>query len=236
MKDNNRKTSTNLLAAATVCAVALLIFVIVNKVKRPNAKQTPEALRQKNSNRIDIAITTKSLPAGTAISPNDIIVETVSLIKCPDFLYVHPANPTRIIGQVLAKPVVDGQALTLDCFAKGGTEPMGDMEAMTIFRMPITNKEIQNLDKIHVGCLVDVHINDNETNNTTILRGIHVIGISGDAVILNSDSKEKKKILSLLIKSQQEQMISTALKNNKVSLSLTESTYVSDIEKGPVVP
>lgn len=219
MKDNNKKTSTNLLAFATVCSVALLIFVIVNQVKRPNTKLTPESLRQKNLERIDVTIATKKLQTGMVIIPNDIKIEAVQ----PDSLPVEILiKPKEAIGRVLAYGVLEGQVLTESSFVSGTTQVMGDMEDMTIFRMPVKNKEIQNLDKIHVGCLVDVHINDNETNKKTILRGIHVIGISDGAVILNSDSKEKKKILSLLIKSQQENMISTALKNNKVSISLIQ--------------
>ena len=66
---------------------------------------------------VEVAICKESLPTGTVIT-NEIIVKEV--VSRNEVLEGPLPNTMKIIGRVLAVPVVEGQVLTEACFVKEG--------------------------------------------------------------------------------------------------------------------
>jgi pilus assembly protein CpaB len=184
---------------------------------------------------VEVAICKESLPTGTVITNKLIVKEVVSRNEVPE----GPLpNTLKIIGRVLAVPVVEGQVLTEACFVKEG---IGEKLASQIphgFRavtVTVTSKIMTDRILLYPGCMVDVLVcyslrnrdDGGETVSQTMLVGLHVLAISGDTVV--SQTKEEggaKKHTSratrvtLLVTPKQAQTLFLAADNGSLSMTL----------------
>lgn len=184
---------------------------------------------------VEVAICKESLPSGTVITNELIVKEMVSRSEVPE----GPLpNTLKIIGRVLAVPVVEGQVLQESCFVKEGVGeklaaqiPHG-MRAVTV---TVTSKIMPDRILLYPGCMVDVIVcyslrsssDGGEAVSQTMLVGIHVLGVSGDTVVSQTEEEggAKKRTSSgtrvtLLVTPQQAQALQLAADNGSLSMSL----------------
>ena len=191
----------------------------------------------KQSADIEVAMAKASLPAMTVITLNHIIKEKISRADMPQGQLVSPA---RVIGRVLAMPVMEGQVLTESCFVTEGTGsllaaalPHG-MRAVTV---SVSSKAMPDSILLYPGCVVDVLVayrlsgraSEGQALSTTMLRGMQVLAVSGESVISNPDVEEsgtKKRetnrgtLVTLMVDTKQAEALQLAVENGTISLSI----------------
>jgi len=213
--------------AAAACAAVLM-----------GALNVSSSSADTKSADIEVAMAKQSLPAMTVITLNHIIKDEVSRNDLPQGQLVSPA---RVIGRVLAMPVVEGQVLTNSCFVTEGAGsqlaaaiPHG-MRAVTV---SVSSKSMPDGILLYPGCVVDVLVayrlsgrsSEGQAGSTTMLRGIQVIAVAGESVISNSDvekeSGTRKRTTSsglqvtLLVDTKQAEALQIAIENGNISLSI----------------
>jgi Flp pilus assembly protein CpaB len=146
---------------------------------------------------IEVAICKESLPIGTVITNDLIVNEVISRNKVPE----GPLpNTLKIIGRVLAVPVVEGQVLTEACFVKEGVGDIIDLQIPHGYRavtVTVTSKIMTDRILLYPGCMVDVLVryslrnrdDGGEAVSQTMLVGLHVLAISGDTVVSQTDEE-----------------------------------------------
>lgn len=186
----------------------------------------------------EVAMAKTSLPAMTVITLDHIIKEKIERNDLPQGQLV---SPERIIGRVLAMPVVEGQVLTDSCLVTDGAGsqlaaaiPHG-MRAVTV---SISSKSMPDSILLYPGCVVDVLVSyrlstkasDGQAGSTTMLRGIQVIAVEGESVVSNPDIEEESKtrsrntsrgaLVTLLVDTKQAEALQLAIENGNISLSI----------------
>jgi Flp pilus assembly protein CpaB len=168
---------------------------------------------------VEVAMARVSLPAITVITHKHINTEIVSRDELPRGQLV---GPSQVLGRVLAMPVVEGQVLTESCFVPAGTAallavaiPHG-MRAVTV---SVSDKGMPDSALLYPGCVVDVlaeynsSSSEDEALSTTILRGIHVLAISGNGT-------SRGNMLTLLLTIRQAEALSLAIEKGSISLAV----------------
>jgi pilus assembly protein CpaB len=193
--------------------------------------------RQNTSENIEVAMAKVSLPAMTVLTLEHINEEAISRDELPEGQLV---SPSRIIGRVLAVPVVEGQVLTESCFVTEGTGallaaslPHG-MRAVTV---AVSSKSMPDSILLYPGCVVDVLVcyrlssreSEGQALSTTMLRGIQVLAVSGDSVVSNPESQEeggtkrrsnRGTLVTIMVDPKQAEALQLAMENGSISLSL----------------
>lgn len=204
------------------------------------------------SDKIEVAMAKRALPAITVITIDHINTEMVSRDELPPGRLV---SPTQIIGRVLAMPVVEGQVLTESCFVPAGTAsllaaaiPHG-MRAVTV---TVPSRGMPDNALLYPGCVVDVLVSyqlsgntDGEALSTTMLRGIQVLAISGDSVITNPETEEEKgtkkpsksrgSLVTLLVDTEQAEALQLAIENGNLMLSIRNPRDKDDFDEDPSI-
>ena len=192
---------------------------------------------------VEVAICKESLPTGTVIT-NEIIVKEV--VSRNEVLEGPLPNTMKIIGRVLAVPVVEGQVLTEACFVKEGVGAKIDSQIPHGYRavtVTVTSKIMPDRALLYPGCVVDVLVcyslrnrdDGGETVSQTMLVGIHVLAISGDTVVSKTegDGGAKKRIsratrVTLLVTPKQAQALFLAADNGSLSMTLRNPLKVNN--------
>jgi Flp pilus assembly protein CpaB len=199
---------------------------------------------------VEVAICKESLPTGTVITNELIVKEVVSRNEVPE----GPLpNTLKIIGRVLAVPVVEGQVLTEACFVKEG---IGEKLASQIphgFRavtVTVTSKIMPDSVLLYPGCVVDVLVcytlrnrgDGGEAVSQTMLVGIRVLAISGDTVVSQTEEEggAKKRPsrgtrVTLLVTPKQVQALQLAADNGSLSMTLRNPLDKQPIDEEPSV-
>ncbi len=225
--------------AAAACA-AILVGILRTD------SSADEDLSQQD---VEVAMAKISMPAMTVVTLDHIIKETVSKDDLPEG---RLSSPARVIGRVLAVPVVEGQILTNSCFVTEGTGaqlaaalPHG-MRAVTIH---LARGAIPDEILLYPGCVVDVLVSfkllsvdssKGQAISTTMLRGIQVLVVAGDSVVSNPDDEEAKDsviasrtsretTVTLLVDPKQAEALQLATDNGNISLAIR-----NPLDKRPV--
>jgi len=213
--------------AAAACAAVLM-----------GALNVSSSSEDTKSADFEVAMAKQSLPAMTVITLNHIIKEKVSRNDLPQGQLVSPA---RVIGRVLAMPVVEGQVLTNSCFVTEGAGsqlaaaiPHG-MRAVTV---SVSSRSMPDSILLYPGCVVDVLVSyrlssrssEGQAGTTTMLRGIQVIAVAGESVVSNPADEEKSgtksrntsrgTLVTLLVDTKQAEALQIAIENGNISLSI----------------
>jgi Flp pilus assembly protein CpaB len=223
--------------------IGIVILLILGLIAAACAALLMGTLRIKSSAsgqkqaKIEVAMAMKSLNAGTIISKNDINTESVSRDELPQGKLV---GPLKIIGRVLAWPIVEGQVFTEACLVPEGTPSILASQipkGMRVFSVPITSRAKPDHILLYPGCVVDVLVeyklsrnSKGEALSTTMFRGLRVLAISGDTVISNPDEEDNGKkssssrrgglIVSLLVEPKQAEALQLAAENGSITMSL----------------
>lgn len=194
----------------------------------------------KNSSAVfEVAMAKRTLPAMTVITLDHVVKETVTKNDLPQGQRL--ASPTRVIGRILAVPVVEGQVLTESCFVTEGTGaqlaaalPHG-MRAVTV---AVSSKAMPDSILLYPGCVVDVLVayrlssrsSEGQALSTTMLRGVQVLAVSGESVVSNPDEEEKSSTrtrptsrsvtVTLMVDTKQAEALQLAVENGNITLSI----------------
>jgi pilus assembly protein CpaB len=203
---------------------------------------------------IEVAVANASLPAMTIMTNDYIDTETFSRHELPKGTLVRP---TQVIGRVLAVPVVEGQILTESCFVPSGTasEIIGQIpNGMRAYTVHVSSKGMPDRALLYPGCVVDVLVAyrlssrdaDGDALSTTMLRGVQVLGISGDLVAANQEGEEEKGAqkrdtsqgeasVTLLVDTKQAEALQLAQENGTITLSIRNPVDKKEFDEDPTV-
>ena len=194
---------------------------------------------------IEVGLAKVSLPAGTVITTEDIVMDMVSKDQLPEGSFT---SPLQILGNVLAMPVVEGQILTKSCFLKEG---IGALLASQIphgmrgVSVTITSRIMPDSILLYPGCVVDVLVCYQLPNRSdgaealaqTMLVGIHVLAVSGDSVVskpaeeggAKRSSSGRGRLVTLLVNPNQAEALMLAVGSGELSMTLR-----NPLDKDPV--
>jgi len=225
------KTSKKGMPKLLVLCIAVYAFLFLIVPLSFDNSPTPE----KPPETIEVAMAKLSLPAMTVITQGQIMKEKISRAHLPQGKLISPA---RVIGRVLAMPVVESQVLTDSCFVPEGAGsqlaaaiPKG-MRAVTV---SVSRKSMPDRILLYPGCVVDVLVSyrlsgrssEGQAGTTTMLRKVKVIAVSGKSVVSKPEEEggTKKRtgretLVTLLLASNQAEALSLAIQNGSISLSI----------------
>ena len=224
-----------ILGAVAAASAAVLMGALSISSSGPDEKQ---------SDSIEVAMAKVSLPAATVITIELINQEMVSRDELPKG---NLAGPLQILGRVLAVPVVEGQVLTESCFVREGVGAILASQiphGMRAISIPVTSKVMPDRILLYPGCVVDVVVAYKLTRNPkgealsqTMLRGIHVLAISGDSVVSKPEeeggakkrSSNRGMLVTLLVAPNQVEALQLAAENGNLTMSLR-----NPLDKKPV--
>lgn len=192
----------------------------------------------KNTQSFEVVVAKKSLPAMSVVTVDDFVKQKIARNELPQQGQI--SNPTRVIGRVLAMPVVEGQVLTESCFIADGTGAQlaaAIPEGMRMFTVNLNSKAIPDRLLIYPGCVVDVLVSfklssqdrAGQALSTNVLQNIQVLAVQGESVVSKSaadDGKESKPRpqsgglqVTLLVNEQQAKALQLAVDNGNISLA-----------------
>ena len=205
---------------------------------------------------VEILVATKSMPAMVVVAADNVAKQTVKRSEMPTNALT---NTVQVVGQVLIGPVLEGQPFTSKQLAStdsgmhlAATLPEG-FRAMSILLSDETGIE----DVLYPGSLVDVVASfklprvdgssSAEVVSATILQGIQVLAVGKRTIVSEQNDAERivddkrGRMITLMVNSQQAEMLNLASTNGKVSVSLRnpldqvdaplEGTRLSDLSK-----
>ena len=213
---------------AAACA-ALLVGVL----------GTGSSTRVEAASGIEVAVAKRSLPAVTVITLEHVAKQAVGKNDLPQGQGLL-ANPTRVIGRILAVPVVEGQVLTESCFVSDG---MGAQlaaaipEGMRAVTLSLSSRALPDALLLYPGSVVDVLFSfkfsgrdiKGEAGCLTILSGIQVLVVQGDSVVANPEQEGAAKTrrsgggglqVTLLVDPKQAEALQVLADNGNISLTI----------------
>ena len=208
---------------------ALSAVLLVNALRSEN----PAGQRLSGKGEVEAVVAVKSLPAMSLITPQNITVKNVPK-KGLDASYF--SEPDKVVGKVLAFPVVEGQVLTGKYLLTGGTGVQLAavlQPGMRAVSVPVSVHSVMG-GMLYSGCIVDViatfrlrnQDDRGQAMSTTLLRGVQVLAIQDTSVVstpaVKSDSRrsEGQLTVTLMVDTRQAEALQLAMDNGKISLAM----------------
>lgn len=187
---------------------------------------------------VAVAVAKRSLPATTVVTVDDFVKHTVSRAELSKR---QVSNPGRVVGRVLAVPVVEGQILNESHFLpdRTGVQLAAALpDGMRAFTISLSGSTIPDRFLLYPGCVVDVlsssklEIPDarEESVCTTILQGIQVLAVHSRSLVLNPQAEEDDEAtptyvtdalkVTLLVDRRQAEILQSAIDNGNISLAI----------------
>ena len=183
---------------------------------------------------IAVMVARRSLPAMTVVTVDDFVKHMVLRREFPKG---QISSPTRVIGRVLAIPVVEGQVLTESCFVSEGTGAQlvaAIPDSLKPFTLYLSSTAAP--DRLYPGSVVDVLFSPKLSGRdapgkatvTTILRGIQVLAVEGNSVVSNPEQEGEAKTrrvgggvqVTLLVYKEQAEALRWAVGRGNISLAI----------------
>lgn len=210
---------------AALCTTLLVSSVL--------ARQETEPIAQ-DQTHVDIVVAKRPLSALTVVSGGDLEVRSVPKDELPE---EYLSNAVQVAGKVLATAVTEGQPFTPGLFADKGSGihlaaaiPPG-MRAVSISLSDYSGLE----GLLYPGCVVDVAVSFRpsqdarlgEAISTTILEGVQVLAVESRTVVSPGDQAAdaglrsgRKRVVTLMVTSQQAKAVQLAMEHGAISLAL----------------
>ncbi|UCC97448.1 MAG: Flp pilus assembly protein CpaB [Phycisphaerales bacterium] len=228
-------------AVAAACA-ALLVGAMGAGSSASAAKSSPG---------VEVVVAAKSLPAMTVVTLEHFTKQAVPRNELPQGQQL--TNPIRVVGRILAVPVIEGQVLTESCFVADGSGAQlaaALPEGMRAFTVNLSSRAIPDQFLLYPGCVVDVLVSfrlsssprsEGQAISTTMLRGIQVLVVSGESVVstpeeeqasqrTRSTSTSRGLQVTLLVDSKQAEALQLAVDNgSSISLAIRNPLDKSQI-------
>ena len=217
---------------AIVVLVIFGLLAALSAVLLVNALRSGEP-RLSGKGEVEAVVAVKSLPAMSLITPQDITVKNVPR-KNLDASYFSKTD--KVVGKVLAFPVVEGQVLTGKYLLTGGTGAQLAavlQPGMRAVSVPVSKHSVMG-GMLYSGCIVDViatfrlrsQDDRGQAMSTTLLRGIQVLAIQDESVVstpaVKSDSRgsEGQLTVTLMVDTRQAEALQLAMDSGKISLAM----------------
>ena len=180
-------------------------------------------------------VAARDLEARTVVETNAVEVRTASSKEVPVGSFSQPAH---VIGQVLRRPLKQGQLFDPSCFSSEGTGVVlaGALQAgKRAVSVPLSDSGgVEAL--LYPGCMVDVlcvmQLKDDEglgdqPMSMTLLQGIYVLAV-GDQTVVTPVTPEEKGLVgkapastvTVLVDTKQAEMLYLARQRGSVSVAL----------------
>jgi Flp pilus assembly protein CpaB len=194
----------------------------------------------KNAPGIEVVVAAKSLPAMTVVTLEHFTKQAVARNELPQGQQL--VSPIRVVGRILAVPVVEGQVLTESCFVPEGSGAQlaaALPEGMRAFTVNLSSRALPDEFLLYPGCVVDVLVSfklsssarsEGQAISTTMLRGIQVLAVSGQSVVSNGEEEQNSQKtrttsrglqVTLLVDSKQAEALQLAADNgSSISLAI----------------
>lgn len=224
----------------------IVIFILLGLVAAACSALLMGALRADSASGentapgIEVVMAKTSLPAMMVLTRDNIITETVSADELPEG---RLSSPARIVGRILAVPVVEGQILTESFFVTEGSGAQlaaAIPHGMRAFTINLSRGAIPDQLLLYPGCVVDVLVawrlqqrsSEAQALSHTMLREIQVLAVAGDSVISNPAEEEANAsarprrantatTVTLLVSPRQAEALQLAVDNgSSISLSI----------------
>lgn len=223
-------TIAALILVGLIAAGAAAVLAVT--LKTDFGRSTADA----GSQKIEIIVASKALPAMSMIESNAIAKITATKSEAPANAVT---NSAQIIGRVLLVPILEGQAFTTAQFATSdsglqlaATIPEGS-RAMSVMLSDETGIE----DLLYPGSIVDVVASfrlptvtggtSAEVVSVTLLQGLQVLAIGGRSIISEEKdptdvdpSGRRGRMITLMVNTAQAEALQLAATHGKVSVSL----------------
>ena len=186
---------------------------------------------------IEVAVAKRSLPAMTVITLDYVAKQAVPKNDLPQGQGLL-ANPARVIGRILAVPVVEGQVLTESCFISDGAGAQlvaAIPDGMRAVTLNLNSRAVPDALFLYPGSVVDVLFSFKlssrsvgEAGSLTILSGIQVLAVDGESVVSNPEQEAKAKMrpassglqVTLLVDQKQAEALQVLADNGNISLTI----------------
>ncbi len=186
---------------------------------------------------IEVAVAKRSLPAMTVVTLEHVAKQRVAKNDLPQGQGLL-LDPARVIGRVLAVPVVEGQVLTDSCFVLEGTgaQVLAAMpDGMRAVTLSLSGRAVPDALFLYPGSVVDVLFSFKlsaksvgEAGSLTILSGIQVIAVDGASVVSNPEQEATAKTrraggsvqVTLMVDQKQAEALQVLADNGNISLTI----------------
>jgi pilus assembly protein CpaB len=227
-----------LLGAVAASSAALLVNAL--RVQAAGL-QAPDANTPAGASpEVNVLVSRRAMPAMTVLESGVVYVKSMPREQAPAH---YISNPVDVVGKVLAKPIVEGQAFTTAYFSDSGASqqvaaviPAGKRAV----GIAVTNYAgLEGL--LYPGCVVDVLVSlkpangrdgaQREAFTTTLLENIQVLAIEQQTVVspgkmvnqidnaANSRANDNHSV-TLLVDSRQAKALQLAMEQGTLSLAL----------------
>ena len=186
---------------------------------------------------IEVAVAKRSLPAMTVITLDYVAKQAVPKSDLPQGQGLL-ANPARVIGRILAVPVVEGQVLTESCFISDGAGAQlvaAIPDGMRAVTLNLNSRAVPDALFLYPGSVVDVLFSFKlssksvgEAGSLTILSGIQVLAVDGESVVSNPEQVAAAKTrrsssglqVTVLVDQKQAEALQVLADNGNISLTI----------------
>lgn len=201
--------------------VALILVGLVAIWRSPTVARATEK-------EVTVMVASRDLPVATVIDVSCIGEQMVSSSKV---VAGACSDKTQVIGKVLARPLIAGEAFLEDSFAKGANAELA-AKLPPGTRLVTISFSDDAAGRVYPGCLVDVNVDLNIQKENpisgTLLQRVIVMGVD-DQTIVSGDpegkprdarSGSRKVQVSLQLNQQQANDLQLALKHGSVRLAV----------------
>ena len=172
---------------------------------------------------VDILVAATDMPAMARVDANSLIKKTVlEEFAKPGYF----SDVSQIAGRVLQLPVVTGQVLTPECFAKEGSLAPYLPKGMRAVSVSLANHAAM-VGILRPGSVVDVLVSlktEGEAMSVTILESVQVLAIAADTVVSSEDDgagdRSSRGMVTLMLTSRQAQMLQLATLHGNLLLAM----------------
>ena len=223
-----------LLGSVAAASAALLVHAL----RAPTSAGLPAG-----SGDVTVIIAKKALPAMTVIDSSVVEVKTMSPEKVPANCVTSPVG---VVGKVLTKPILEGQAFTNSCFADpGSAQQLAAVIPNGKRAVGISVTNYAGLDGLlYPGSAVDVMVSlkpgdGREAFTTTLLENVQVLAIEQQTVVsqnkvttaVESGRAGDSHCVTLLVDSKQAKALQLAMEQGTLSLALRNPLDVADADR-----
>jgi len=228
-----------LLGSVAAASAALLVHAL----RAPNGAATPMGTAD-----VTVIIAKKALPAMTVIDSSSVEVKTMAPDKAPQNCI---SSPVGVVGKVLTRPIMEGQAFTTMCFADpGSAQQLAAVIPNGKRAVGISVTNYAGLDGLlYPGSMVDVMVSlkpgdgqegtRREAFTTTLLENVQVLAIEQQTVVsqskvanpVDAGRANESHCVTLLVDSKQAKALQLAMEQGTLSLALRNPLDIADADR-----
>jgi pilus assembly protein CpaB len=230
-----------------IMAAACAAF-LVNGMRLPDIQQRVAAVKSvEDKTEVQVLFATRAIPAMTVVDSRLVVAKSMMKSQAPKGFI---SNTVEVVGKVIARPLVEGQPFTADCFA-------GDSASRIVAEAIPKGKRAVGISvtdyagmegMLYPGSTVDVMASFKaqgstdwrESSTNTLLENVQVLGIEQQTVVspgktLNeSATVARTRRVTLLVDTKQAKVLQLAMEHGTLSLALRNPMDDSQADRSSV--